>query len=118
MSIAAIETPEVQEAAEPKGFQYVRWGIWVYIFFLLFEGVLRKWVLPGLSGPLLVIRDPIVIAIYIVALSVRAFPTPRLLISLAWVCLVVSVAGLLAQSFAPSVYLYGWRSDFLHFPLI
>src|SRR3954471_18909829 len=104
MSVAIVENLEVQDAAEPKGFRYVRWGIWVYIFFLLFEGVLRKWVLPGLSGPLLVIRDPIVLGIYIVAMAVRAFPVNRLLIALSGVCLVVSLAGFLAESFNPAVY--------------
>ncbi|MEZ2333989.1 hypothetical protein AB6735_00055 [Mucilaginibacter sp. RCC_168] len=36
-------------------------GIWVYFFLLIFEGALRKWVLPFWSAPLLIIRDPIAI---------------------------------------------------------
>ncbi len=32
-------------------------GIWLYFFLLLFEGALRKWVLPSLSAPLLIVRD-------------------------------------------------------------
>src|SRR5476651_2324543 len=42
----------------------IRRGIWWYFFLLIFEGALRKWFLPGLSTPLLVIRDPI--ALYVV----------------------------------------------------
>ena len=38
-------------------------GIWLYLLLLLFEGALRKWVLPGLADPLLVIRDPIALGL-------------------------------------------------------
>lgn len=33
--------------------------VYLYFFLLVFEGSLRKWVLPGLSAPLLIIRDPV-----------------------------------------------------------
>jgi hypothetical protein len=33
--------------------------LWLYFWLLIVEGALRKWVLPGLSNPLLVIRDPV-----------------------------------------------------------
>ena len=36
-------------------------GIWIYFFLWVFEGALRKWILPQLSLPLLVVRDPIVL---------------------------------------------------------
>jgi hypothetical protein len=35
--------------------------LWTYFWLLLFEGALRKWVFPGLSNPLLVVRDPVAI---------------------------------------------------------
>jgi hypothetical protein len=35
---------------------------WVYFWLIIFEGAIRKWLLPGLSTPLLVIRDPIAMA--------------------------------------------------------
>jgi len=35
--------------------------LWSYFWLLIFEGALRKWVVPGLSAPLLVVRDPIAI---------------------------------------------------------
>ena len=31
--------------------------IWLYFFLLIFEGALRKWFLPFLATPLLVVRD-------------------------------------------------------------
>jgi hypothetical protein len=36
-------------------------AIWAYFLLLIFEGALRKWFLPFLSTPLLLVRDPIVI---------------------------------------------------------
>jgi hypothetical protein len=35
--------------------------LWTYFWLLIFEGALRKWVFPGLSNPLLVVRDPVAI---------------------------------------------------------
>ena len=42
-------------------------AIWLYFILLIFEGALRKWLLPSLSNPLLVIRDPLAIYIFITA---------------------------------------------------
>ncbi len=42
-------------------------AIWLYFFLLIFEGALRKWFLPMLSTPLLVVRDPIAIWIFLKA---------------------------------------------------
>ena len=42
-------------------------AIWLYFLLLIFEGAIRKWLLPSLSNPLLIIRDPIAIWIYITA---------------------------------------------------
>ncbi len=36
--------------------------LWGYFWLLILEGALRKWVVPGLSTPLLVVRDPIAIS--------------------------------------------------------
>ena len=32
---------------------------WLYFLLLVFEGALRKWILPHYSAPLLLIRDPV-----------------------------------------------------------
>ena len=41
----------------------VKWVFFIFILSLL-EGPLRKWFLPGLAGPLTLLRDPFVIALY------------------------------------------------------
>ena len=48
--------------------------IWAYLWLLLFEGAIRKWIAPGLDAPLLVIRDPIV------ALDLLRGPAPPALV--------------------------------------
>ena len=52
--------------------------IWVYFWLLLGEGALRKWIFPSLSGPLLIVRDPVLLAIYAMALAQGVFPLNRL----------------------------------------
>lgn len=41
------------------GINLIKKLVWLYFFLLIFEGALRKWVLPGLAAPLLIIRDPV-----------------------------------------------------------
>src|SRR5580700_3569286 len=91
--------------------------IWLYFWLLLFEGVLRKWLLPGLSGPLLIVRDPVALAIYALALRHGVFPRSGLVwwtAALAALCFAASFAGLGNLK----VTLFGMRADFLHLPLI
>ncbi|MCX6967512.1 MAG: hypothetical protein NTZ46_06980 [Verrucomicrobia bacterium] len=92
--------------------------IWVYFFLLIYEGALRKWILPGLANPLLIVRDPVVILIYILALNKGVFPESSFVgwtIGLGIVSFLLSlVTGV--GNFVVSVY--GLRTDFLHIPLI
>ena len=50
--------------------RYVKW-VWAYLLLFIFEGALRKWVAPGLSTPLLMVRTPIVIYMFFVAYQQR-----------------------------------------------
>ena len=109
-----------------KPVRMVAWLILLYMVLLGLEGALRKWIAPGYSNPLLVVRDPVLILIYIMALRARVFPVNGFVISIA-------VIGLL--SLALTIYLflpyfssawrelsvmalYGFRANFLHMPLI
>src|SRR6266851_4848928 len=60
-------------SAASEGVTAVRRMIWLYCWLLIFEGALRKWI-PPLSVPLLVVRDPLVLLIYIQAVRCRRFP--------------------------------------------
>jgi hypothetical protein len=114
--------PEAEHSASLRA---VRISIWIYLALLLLEGALRKWALPSLSDPLLLIRDPVVLAIYYFALRAHVFPRNVFIVALAiigFLCLLISVLTLYSFNFPPKtislVTLYGFRSDFLHLPLI
>src|SRR5215211_7907864 len=113
-----------KNGSHEKTLDHIRWLIWAYFWLLILEGALRKWVLPQLSNPLLIVRDPILVAAYFLALRARVFPMNR------WV-IAIGVIGILSTllTFVPLwPYLrpsrialvagYGFRSNFLHLPLI
>lgn len=93
-------------------------AIWLYFFLWVFEGALRKWILPSLATPLLIVRDPIAIYIVFKALNLKVkfinlyvvFSTFFTLLSLA-ITLTFGHNNLF-------VGVYGARIMLLHFPLI
>jgi hypothetical protein len=92
--------------------------IWAYIVLLLIEGALRKWVFPSLADPLLVVRDPVLLAIYAVALAKGCFPTNPFVV-VAGVLAALSMAfSVLGGHTNILVILYGVRINYLHLPLI
>ena len=50
-------------------------AIWLYLILLIAEGALRKWVLPGLATPLLIVRDPIAAFMIFQAFRLNILPT-------------------------------------------
>lgn len=98
--------------------QMIKLGIWLYLILYIFEGGLRKWILPGLAAPLLIIRDPVALWILVTAYRHRMFPND-------WyvgVANFIALVGVLtAMSFGHGnlfVAIYGARTIFLHFPLM
>jgi len=92
---------------------------WVYFLLLVFEGALRKWVVPQLSAPLLLVRDPV--ALLIIWEAYRTHKWPR-----QWSGIIgVLTAAMLALTFAQLVVvenpwfiaIYGLRSYLLPFPV-
>ena len=92
---------------------------WAYFLLLIFEGALRKWIVPQLAGPLLVVRDPV--AFFIIAEAYRTRKWPR-----EWSAVVgILTAGILVLCFVQLVVgetrwfiaLYGLRSYLLPFPV-
>ncbi len=97
----------------------VRGLIWLYLFLLVFEGALRKWIVPGLSGPLLIIRDPVVILIYAAAAMTGVFPIKSIWIwTIGLLATVTFGISFLAETVNLKVMLFGVRTNFLHLPLI
>ncbi len=93
-----------------------KWGVWLYLLLLIFEGALRKWFLPGFATPLLVVRDPIVIWLVLVGLS-KGWLNNRYV----YVVMAVSTISLLSIPLSHAnlwVGLFGWRIYFFHLPFI
>jgi hypothetical protein len=92
--------------------------LWVYLWLLLFEGALRKWIVPALDAPLLIVRDPLVVWIYIQALRQHlSFRSVFFLPNLA-LAVITAVLSLLFGEATPFITVYGLRTDYLQIPLI
>ena len=102
-------------AGEP--YALYRKAIWIYIFLLIFEGALRKWVLHSLATPLLLVRDPIAIWLTIVGLQkgwIKSGYAKTMMV-------VASISFILTLAIGHHnlfVALFGWRIYFFHFPMI
>lgn len=102
-------------AGEP--YALYRKAIWIYIFLLIFEGALRKWFLPSLATPLLLVRDPIAIWLTIVGLQkgwIKSGYAKTMMV-------VTSISFILTLAIGHHhlfVALFGWRIYFFHFPMI
>lgn len=98
--------------------RWLRWLIFLYVGLWVFEGALRKWILPGLANPLLIVRDPVLLAAYALALARGVFPRNAFIVWFAVLggCALVTSMG--ATDAPLIVELYGLRADYLHLPLI
>jgi hypothetical protein len=96
----------------------IKIAIWLYFLLWIFEGALRKWILPGLASPLLVVRDPIAIYIIIKSLNLNVkFMNPYVVLGYIFTLfgLAITIAFGHGNLF---VALYGARIMLLHFPMI
>jgi hypothetical protein len=114
----------MQSATNLRLTTYLKRLIWLYFFLLIFEGTFRKWILPQFSDVLLVVRDPVVLAIYMMAIKLRVFPRNRyvfclgIIAFLSWLVSLVVLEPYLSLKPLVLVTGFGFRSNFLHLPLI
>ena len=108
----------VSEQELIPNYNSIKIAIWLYFLLWVFEGALRKWILPSLATPLLVVRDPIAIYLIVRAIYLNVkFVNPYVVFGL--ISTLLSLA--ITLSFGHSnlfVGLYGARIMLLHFPLI
>ena len=114
--------PMPPDVGAEKALRYTRRLIWTYLLLLIFEGALRKWIVPRFSDPLLVVRDPIVIAIYVCALRARVFPrnifvtSLGIIAGLSWLISIVVLLPYLPHKIILFVTAYGFRSQLFASP--
>ncbi|HKK17801.1 MAG TPA: hypothetical protein VJ952_03885 [Opitutales bacterium] len=92
------------------------WLVYSYIVLLVFEGALRKWILPGLSDLLLLVRDPIVLISYAWAIIHGRPLLNNYILSAALLITVCTGTALLFGHGNLVVTAFGIRTNFLHFP--
>lgn len=94
--------------------------IWLYLVLLFFEGALRKWVTPGLTAELLVIRDPVGVLIIWEAYRSRRWPSRWNLVLFVFSAGIVTVFVLQTALGDSSLLagIYGLRSYLLPFPVL
>jgi len=93
--------------------------LWTYFWLLIFEGALRKWVFPGLSNQLLLIRDPI--AIWAIVAGVPFLARSRWTGWVVAMWLIGTIGALLAFVAGHGdvvTALFGARIFWFHLPLI
>jgi len=93
-------------------------GIWLYFLLLIFEGALRKWVLPALATPLLIVRDPVAIWIIFTAWRNGFLPSNKYLSAMIFITISGLFTTILVGHRSVPVAIYGLRILLFHFPLI
>ncbi|PTT02664.1 hypothetical protein DBR11_04240 [Pedobacter sp. HMWF019] len=97
---------------------WLKRGIWFYLLLLIFEGALRKWVLPGLAAPLLIVRDPLAVLLLWMAWNKNLIPSSVLLKIMVIIGAVAILTALIFGHGNLAVALFGARIFLLHFPLV
>ena len=110
--------PKQKISASQKNLDQLKTAIWVYFWLLIFEGALRKWVLPGLAAPLLIVRDPIAIYVLYKSYQTMVWKPNTYVFSIWIVTLIAFVTALVVGHGSPVVAIYGARITLIHFPMI
>jgi len=93
-------------------------AIWAYFLLLIFEGALRKWVLPGLATPILLIRDPLALWIIFKVWEQGKMPDSIYLKVMVILGTLGIFTALLFGHGNIAVAIYGARILLIHFPLM
>ena len=105
-----------REPADPN--RWMKRGIWLYFWLLILEGGLRKWVLPGLATPLLIVRDPIAIALIFMAWKSGQLRLNVYLVGMVLIGILGIYTAIIVGHGNMTVALFGARILLFHFPLM
>ena len=93
-------------------------GVWLYFFLLIFEGALRKWFLPGLATPLLIVRDPVAFWLIMTSWKKGLLPANAFVIIMVLLGIIGTYTAVFEGHGNLKVALFGARILLLHFPLM
>lgn len=97
--------------------QLILWGVWAYFLLVIFEGALRKWFLPGLATPLLVVRDPIALVTLYLAAKRGWLPINVYVVSAMTIGCLGFLTAITLGHRSPFVAAFGARILILHVPM-
>ena len=117
----AAGTPTAGNAREAARRRIVRL-VFVMFWLLMFEGAVRKWVVPRFSAYLYFVRDPVVLYVYFIALRHGLFMRPRQVlwigVAIATVATLLGIVHLVGGGqYTFVLAAYGFRNYFLYLPL-
>ncbi|GAA4976453.1 hypothetical protein [Algibacter aquimarinus] len=93
-------------------------GVWLYFFLLIFEGALRKWFLPFLSTPLLIVRDPLAIGLIFMCWKHNIIKANIYVLSITFITMISFATSLVFGHGSLSVAIFGARILIIHFPVM
>ena len=93
-------------------------GIWIYFFLLIIEGGLRRWFLPSLATPLLLIREPVAIYLLFFAKKEGIFPDNKWVSILFFIGIVSVFTAIIFGHGNLTVALFGARILLIQFPVV
>jgi hypothetical protein len=109
---------ESNSSTQKDPYQNLKRAVWIYFFLLLFEGALRKWFLPSLNTPLMLVRDPVGIWLLYKAIQYNIFPINMYVIPMIVVSIISFNTTLMFGHQNIFVALYGLRILLIYFPLM
>ncbi|GAA4816972.1 hypothetical protein [Litoribaculum gwangyangense] len=96
----------------------IKKGIWLYFFLLIFEGALRKWFLPFLSTPLLIVRDPVALWLIFICWKHNIIKANAYVLVITFITMLSFAASLMFGHGSLTVAVFGARILILHFPVM
>ncbi|MEJ8800533.1 hypothetical protein [Pontibacter sp. H249] len=118
LSLSLDQRPLVHSSNLVETDLWLRRGVWLYFILLIMEGALRKWFLPGLATPLLIVRDPIALWLVLSVWQRGQLPLTAYVAG----CVGIGVVGIFTAVFlghgSIPVALFGARILLIHFPLM
>jgi hypothetical protein len=98
--------------------QFLKKGIWLYFILLIIEGGLRRWFLPSLATPLLIVRDPLAAYLLFTAYRFNAFPKHKLIPVMFWIGFISIFTAVFFGHGNLYVALFGARILIIQFPML
>jgi hypothetical protein len=93
-------------------------GIWLYFILLIIEGGLRRWFLPSLAAPLLIIRDPLALYLMFNAVRFNVFPKEKVIPVMICIGIISVFTALFFGHGNLAVAFFGARILLIQFPML